>query len=196
MLILFTNKESFSGETDIINTLFRRGLTRLHLKKDLSREQMIDFLNGIDSVYHPRIVLHDYYNLCDVFDLAGVNLNQRNFNFVQNYNIVSFSSHSLLEIEFLKYDLEYCFLSPIFNSISKPKYLSTFDLDVITDLIKRFKKKIVALGGINTSNAEKCLKAGFSGVAVLGCLWNDFKSGNLDLGYKTFEELQQICKDH
>ncbi len=196
MLILFTNKESFSGETDIINNLFRRGLNRLHLKKDLSREQMIDFLNGIDSLYHPRIVLHDFYTLCDVFDLAGVNLNQRNFNLVQNYNIVSFSSHSLLEIEFLKYDLEYCFLSPIFDSISKVGYHSNFDLDVIADLLKRLEKKIVALGGINASNAKQCLKAGFSGVAVLGCLWNNFKSGNVDKGYNTFEELQQICKDH
>lgn len=196
MLILFTNKESFSGETDIINNLFQRGLYRLHLKKDLSRDQMIDFLNRIDSLYHSRIVLHDFYDLCDEFDLAGVNLNQRNLNKVQNYKIVSISCHTLEEVEALENDKEYCFLSPIFNSISKVGYQSNFDLDVIADLIKRSKMKIVALGGITTSNAKQCLKAGFSGVAVLGCLWNDFLTGQTENAYNTFEELMDICKDH
>jgi thiamine-phosphate pyrophosphorylase len=196
MLILFTNKESFSGETDIINNLFHRGLNRLHLKKDLSRELMIDFLNGIDSLYHPRIVLHDFYTLCDEFDFAGVNLNQRNLNQLQNYNVVSVSCHTLEEVEAIEHYIEYCFLSPIFDSFSKVGYQSNFDLENISDKIKNSKTRIIALGGINISNAEKCLKAGFNGVAVLGCLWNDFKAGNLDLGYKTFEELQNICKDH
>ncbi len=196
MLILFTNKESFSGETDIINNLFQRGLYRLHLKKDLSRKQMIDYLNGIDFLYHSRIVLHDFYDLCDEFDLAGVNFNHRNLNKIQNYNVVSVSCHSLEEVEAIEHNIEYCFLSPIFDSISKVGYQSNFDLDDISEKIKQSENNIIALGGINTSNAKQCLKANFSGVAVLGCLWNNFKSGNVDKGYNTFEELQQICKDH
>lgn len=162
----------------------------------LSEQGTIDFLNEIDSDFHNRIVLHDYYNLCNDFDLAGVNLNNRNLNLLQNQKIVSMSCHSLLEIEFIEYDLEYCFLSPVFDSISKRGYKSNFDLDVIADLIKRSKMKIVALGGITTSNAKQCLKAGFSGVAVLGCLWNDFLKCKTENAYNTFEELMDICKDH
>lgn len=132
---------------------------------------MQDFLNEVDQKYHHRIVLHDHYELIHEFDLKGRHFNTRNDR--GDYTFSTASMHSFEEIEMFGKDYDYVFLSPIFNSISKEGHNSKFeDEDLLSFLAKEHETKIVALGGVESSNIDHCFNIGFDGVALLGSIWN------------------------
>ena len=77
------------------------------------------------------------------------------------------------EIKKWKENADYCFLSPIFDSISKQGYTSKFSS---IDLQQGFNNgildnKIVALGGVTYDNIKDLQNIGFSSFAMLGELW-------------------------
>ena len=59
----------------------------------------------------------------------------------------------------------YATLSPIFLTQSKPDYGPALGLDALRG---RWSLPVLALGGIDASNAASCLAAGAAGVAVMG----------------------------
>lgn len=109
---------------------------------------------------------------------------------------LSASLHSLVELQenFLE-SLDYAFLSPVFNSISKEGYSSAFDLKFLGDAIAKAKCPILALGGnmmfrpiylcglrdgvaedsecagIEADKVEQAASLNFAGVAALGAIW-------------------------
>ncbi len=74
------------------------------------------------------------------------------------------------EIRQLPFRPAYCFLSPIFDSISKTGYREP--IRAITGLIGHRLSQI-ALGGLEPDKTGLCRRAGFEGIAVLGYLWNN-----------------------
>ena len=70
----------------------------------------------------------------------------------------------------------YCFLSPIFDSISKEGYKANFDkLELKEFLAKDRKTKVIALGGLTEENYLEVLELGFDGGAFLGSVWNKYE---------------------
>ena len=65
--------------------------------------------------------------------------------------------------------IDYAFLSPFFDSISKEGYKSNQQLWHIAKGVNR--KKSVALGGIEAKNIAKIQSLGMKGAAVLGAVW-------------------------
>jgi thiamine-phosphate pyrophosphorylase len=65
---------------------------------------------------------------------------------------------------------DYATLSPIFPTPSKPGYGPALELDALRDACRSFALPIVALGGIDATNAAACLRAGAQAVAVLGAV--------------------------
>ena len=94
------------------------------------------------------------------------------------------------DIENNKYPYEYVFLSPLFDSISKPGYTSKFDGKLIADRFQRWKQEgritpeVIALGGVEAQNVVKLKTLGFSGAAVSGAVWSSKDPVN------TFIEIQ------
>lgn len=60
---------------------------------------------------------------------------------------------------------DYVTLSPIFLSASKPGYGPALGLDALRRLAPL---PVLALGGVDETNAARCLKAGAAGIAVMG----------------------------
>lgn len=65
---------------------------------------------------------------------------------------------------------DYATLSPIFASASKPGYGPALGLDWLAAAVARTKLPVVALGGIDETNAGACVAAGARGVAVMGAV--------------------------
>ena len=67
-------------------------------------------------------------------------------------------------------------MSPIYDSISKVNYYSTYTAEELRDAqrTKIIDSKVMALGGINTDNLLEIKDFGFGGAAILGDLWNRF----------------------
>lgn len=176
--ILFTRPDFFAGEEDIINTLFENGLELLHLRKpNFAPVYMERLLSLINPKYYKKIVIHDFFYLREEFGLLGIHLNSRNPVRPEGYSgHISMSCHSIDEVEQKKKDFNYVFLSPIFDSISKPRYKSGFTLEELKEASDRniIDRKVIALGGIDSDNIKQIKKMGFGGVAVIGDVWDKF----------------------
>jgi thiamine-phosphate pyrophosphorylase len=146
-LIVLSSPVSIQNELEIINSLFEEGLELFDLRKpDLSKEKVADFLKQIPKQYSDKVVLHS--------------------------QIPSF--HSLQEIKEYKEKYEYAFLSPVFDSISKPGYrgkISGEFLELRKGTVKITGQNIIALGGIDEDKIETIREMGFAGIAVLGAIW-------------------------
>ncbi|KAA6425036.1 MAG: thiamine monophosphate synthase [Trebouxia sp. A1-2] len=85
---------------------------------------------------------------------------------------ISSAFHDLQQLDVKYGALDYAFLSPIFDSISKAGYQAAFDLDDLTTCIAACTIPLVALGGITAANIPQVKRLGFSGAAVLGSVWS------------------------
>lgn len=181
-LIVITAESFFDGEAEAVGLLFEKGLERLHLRKPrASMEEMRHLIEQIDTTFHPKIVLHDHYELVNLFRLAGIHLNSRNnFGDPSLYNdkglILSCSCHSFEEIVTCPVNPDYVFLSPVFDSISKIGYKQGFTAEQLSGARDKgiLNERVIALGGITEERISAIRAYGFGGVAVLGSLWAEF----------------------
>lgn len=171
-IIVITSPHPVKDEASICNTLFAYGLERLHLRKPEAGEDIYKgFIEQIEPRYRNRIILHDQYHLVQQYHLHGIHLKSGQANEYIHYRQlkhISISCHSLEEIGQLPFTPEYYFLSPIFDSISKPGYKSKFG--ELSNL-KATSLPVVALGGITPDNLPVCREKHFYGVAALGYIW-------------------------
>lgn len=175
-LIVITTPYFFEGEDRIVSQLFQEGMERLHLRKPQSNiNELRMLLEMIPSQYHSRIVLHDHFELAPEYKLAGIHLNSRNRTIPQGFDgSISGSCHSLEEIQQNR-TLDYVFLSPLFQSISKEGYGSGFPMEVLRKAASDglINEKVIALGGMDQTTIPLIEPLHFGGVAVLGALWGD-----------------------
>lgn len=198
-LIVITSEKWLPKESITINQLFESGLETLHLRKPSgSLNEIKKLLGSININCHSRIVLHDHFNLTELFNLKGIHLNKRNPEIYPKPNLTySRSCHSLEEIT-TSAGYDYVFLSPIFDSISKAGYHKSFT----TDQLKNAKTSgiinslVMALGGVTLENIPIVKEYGFGGIAVLGDLWIDYeKDNNITHLLKRFNKLKTKCEE-
>lgn len=197
-LIVITTEHFFEGEATVLNALFERGMETLHLRKPASAKTKVkNLIRQIDERFHGRIVLHDHFPVINTFRLKGVHLNNRNPERpAQVLRSVSRSCHSIRELENIT-GLDYVFLSPVFDSISKTGYAQAF---TSRDLLNAksaglIGRQVIALGGIDSKNIPVAGKFGFGGVAVIGALWGNFpEDKDKNALWERFDRLQSACR--
>lgn len=175
LTIAITRESFFPKESEIINSILEKGeVDWLHIRKPSAKADQIEILiKNIDQKFHKRIKLHDHFELINKFDLGGVHLNSRNPFFVlskekserKEYRLsISKSLHSLEELDNVE-GLDYFFISPVFDSISKQGYKAAFNLNELSKNIKG--KKAIALGGVTPDKIPLLKDLGFYGAALL-----------------------------
>ncbi|MDE6337926.1 MAG: thiamine phosphate synthase [Muribaculaceae bacterium] len=156
------------GEGELLSSMIEAGVERVHLRHpNRSFDEVRSIINSVPQDMRGRVMLHDYHRLALDYG-CGIHLNRRNPVKLSNYHgKVSCSCHSLVEVSNSKVD--YCFLSPFFDSISKSGYKAgEFDVSLLKELL--YKKNIVALGGITPDKFESLRSLGFSSAALSGYL--------------------------
>lgn len=179
MIVLIAPEQDIPNEIDILHQLFEAGLQYYHFRKPFKNlQEHIDYLNQIDSIYHNRIVVHYFHELINNFNLKGIHFQeQKRIDALENGNgyfnnlkmtgkTMSSSFHEFEALENCDIEFDYYLLSPVFSSISKKGYAGR-GFDVTSS-----SKKIIGMGGINTSTIKDTLKLGFKGIGVLGGVWN------------------------
>jgi thiamine-phosphate pyrophosphorylase len=85
---------------------------------------------------------------------------------------VSTSFHTLADLGACRGELGYCFLSPIYLSISKPGYKAAFpDPDELAAGLAASRCPVLALGGVTPDKFGGLAGLGFAGAALLGAIW-------------------------
>lgn len=181
-IIVITRPEFFDGEVALVNKLFEHGMERLHLRKPrATRQELAVWIEGIAPLFRQRIVLHDHHELARHYALGGIHLNSRNPEIPQwadqeKYQhpfTLSRSCHSIEEVQQNRNILDYMFLSPIYDSISKEGYGAAFSRQQLTEAYATgiLGDNVFALGGISADKLPELVAMGFRGAAVLGDLW-------------------------
>lgn len=167
LILAVTRPDFYKEEASEINNLLKDGLADyVHIRKpDASLTQIKELISHIDAIYHPRLKIHDHFNLLEFFNLGGIHLNSRNKSVFPNANSISISIHSLEEIENVD-EYDYFFISPVFDSISKNGYKAAFNMNALAEKVKG--KKAIALGGVTPDKFLLLSSIGFSGAAMLG----------------------------
>ena len=88
--------------------------------------------------------------------------------------------------------MDYVFLSPIFDSISKQGYKGVFSENVLRNAEGIIDAKVIALGGVTFSAIPWLQSLNFGGAAFLGDVWERIATeGNAQL-VKYMEEGRRI----
>lgn len=175
-LMGITPQENVFREQERISAMIRSGKVEyFHIRKpDFTEIQMRDYLSHFDADVRKHLSLHDHHRLAVEMNIGGVHLNSRNPNPPENFGgRVSRSCHSVEEVLQCKNKVDYCFLSPIFDSISKQGYCSKFSLAELKHLFdeKVLDEKVCALSGVTFDNIGQLEEVGFSSFAMLSALW-------------------------
>ncbi|MCE3226778.1 MAG: hypothetical protein K0S32_1329 [Bacteroidetes bacterium] len=189
-LIVISSEKDIENETKLVNDLFESGLELFHLRKpEWKTEQQRFFLQNIQKEYLSMISVHQHYQTISEFGLKHCHVKENNRKDFKRVNGLKYSTsfHNYVDLQFESHFWDYCFLSPVFDSVSKTNYKSSFgnDFNIESDLYQR----VFALGGITKSNIEEVFKKEFYGAAVLGSVWNDPENA-----VRNFKQIKEKCK--
>ena len=175
-IIAITTPKVIDEDAYIIKSLLDKGVDIVHLRKP---ESCIDdcrkLLSTLDAEYRASIVIHDYPELYSEFSLRGIHINRNVVALPLGYNgLKSRSCHSLEEVVRYKSEYDYLLLSPIFDSISKVGYRSTFNEDVLQQASTSgiIDSKVIALGGVTLDKISYLKGLNFGGAAMVGAIYN------------------------
>jgi len=169
------------------------GLSRFHVRKpDWSVDELRNFLNEFPDECIERTVIHRRPELLAEYPFAGYHLSSKEQYWGKEVDgTISRSFHHLHELITSNEKLDYAFLGPIFDSVSKQGYNSSFPASELRSFFVDRRKlrvelpRIVALGGIVPEKVRVALSLGFDGVAALGGVWGSRYPQKAFMRYRT-----------
>lgn len=197
-LIIITPEVFIEGEVTLLRNMLANGLRVAHIRKPgSSTGDLRSYLNQFSAEERGCMVLHSCHELVAEFGLRGAHITEADrradINLILDSEAarVSTALHSedhLGEVTLTKGGFEYVFLSPVFNSISKPGYTGRFSFQSLQTALRRAVLPVIALGGITADRVGQLRALGFSGVAALGAVWNSSDP------LMSFKELRSACQ--
>lgn len=175
-VMVITAPDFLPNEAAMLGALLAHGAERIHLRKPGCTEQELSkLIEQLPRQCYPNLSLHDHFALQARYGIGGIHLNGRNPIAPTNYKgLISRSCHSLAEVERYKAEVNYLFLSPVFDSISKEGYRAAFTPHMLDEAARKgiIDHKVVALGGVSAQKMPQVCAWGFGGIALLGAVWN------------------------
>ena len=197
--ILITLPRILKNEAETLAALCGAGVSVIHIRKpEASEPEIEELLKTLQALGADMSRLTIHYNepLARKYGLGGVYLRIEELLAGAGEGLRrSCSAHGWTEAERAATDADYVFLSPLFDSISKPGYRSAIDPAEAAERLRRRKGRIVALGGIRPANIARVRRIGFDGAAVLGAAWSaDEKAVNTERTLKNYHILNRKWK--
>lgn len=175
-IAIISRPDIFPGEDLAVKLLLDNGADSFHIRKPESESRSVAaLLDRIPEAYYGRLVLNGHFDLLQDYRVGGVHLNRRNPAPPDGFTgKAGYSCHSLEELALRCDEMDYCTLSPIYDSISKSGYAAAFSHHILTDASEKgiINGKVIALGGITPQRVAAVKSYNFGGIAVLGYIWD------------------------
>lgn len=198
-LVIITPPDDVAHEPRVVSQILQESSATLHLRKPgRGPEELAGYLRHIPSGLHHRIMVHDHPHLMETYHLKGIHFTERQrlkrLHAIRQPRqawpgcTISSAFHRIPDIPEPDGLLDYIFLSPIFDSISKQGYTAAFDHEDLKCFLATTGHTVFALGGVDERRIAVAATLGFSGAALLGAVWASISPE------KTARQLSAICR--
>ena len=180
-LTLLTNKGNIptAPYLEFIEVCLKAGITCVQLReKSLPGEDLLDFgssLKRLLDLYNVPLIVNDDVDLCIKLSAFGVHLGQSDTaskkarSALGTDKIIGLSVNTIEQIQnSLTLPIDYIGVGAIFPTHNKPDVETIWGLSGLKQASLVASRPIVAIGGIDESNAFSVINSGANGIAAIG----------------------------
>ena len=190
---------------EIVKLAVKGGVTMVQLReKKLSTKDFIEKAFELKKILNPfkvPLIINDNVEVALAVKADGIHIGQNDMSFekvrmlVPESMIIGLSVETIEQaIEAEKYDVDYLGVSPVFSTFTKINFNEKpWGLEGLKKLKSFSKHKLVAIGGINNTNAADVIKAGADGLAVVSAICS---SSEPELAAKNLSEIINKTRDY
>lgn len=184
-LYLVTNRKAIALKDffNIIHASIDGGVKVVQLReKDASAREMIAIGKELLSILKPRgipLIINDRVDVAHAVGADGVHLGQSDLSVADARAILGQKAIIGLSVETLEQakvasleDVNYLAASPLFHSKTKTDCSEPWGLNGLKQLCAFSKHPVIAIGGVNDTNAKQIIECGALGVAVVSAIFN------------------------
>tara|TARA_B100000963_G_scaffold343896_1_gene346178 strand:- start:2681 stop:3322 length:642 start_codon:yes stop_codon:yes gene_type:complete len=152
--------------------------------KNKSKKSVIKEAKKIQKItkkYKVKLIINDSIEIASKVNADGCHLGQKDDPIAQAKKIlkkkllgVTCHNSKRLCKDAVRFNADYVAFGSFFKSKSKP-YAIKANISILRWAKKNVKKKIVAIGGINSGNYKKLINAGANYIAISSYIWNNPK---------------------
>jgi thiamine-phosphate pyrophosphorylase len=182
-LYLVTDEKLCLGRpvAEVVEQAVSGGVTAVQLReKEVNTKDFIQRaiqLKKILSAYHVPLIINDRIDIALAVKADGIHVGQNDMPYEYFKKIIPRRMIRGLSVETPEqaakaeeYELDYLSASPVFLTFTKTELENAWGLEGLRELAAKTKHKLVAIGGINKSNAGEVIKAGAKGIAVVSAI--------------------------
>lgn len=180
---------------DVVKMAVEGGVTMVQLReKELPARQFVERAIGLKRILKPYgvpLIINDRIDIALASGADGVHIGQSDLPFELTKKIIPKSMIVGLSVETPEqaieaedFDVDYLGVSPVFSTPTKTDFsVKPWGLEGLEKLKKTSRHKLVAIGGINLSNARDVKRCGADGIAVVSgiCSAQDPKTAATEL---------------
>lgn len=156
----------------------KSGLTAVQLRqKNWSFSTLLEFGQKLHEQLQPfniPLIVNDDLILCQKLDAEGLHLGQDDGNILHTRHIlgekkiIGLSVNTLTQLEQAAHlPIDYVGIGAIFPTNNKPNIQTIWGIEGLKEASKHTTHPIIAIGGIDESNAEQVMQAGAYGIAAI-----------------------------
>lgn len=182
-LYLITDRKIIGNKNiiEFLSDAIKGGVTAIQLReKECTTREFIQLARQAKTLlqdYDIPLIINDRLDVALAVDADGVHIGQNDIEYVDarrilgNEKTIGVSVETISQVqEAIKNNVDYISISPIFLTPTKPDVQTFWGLDGLREVRKLTSKYLVAIGGINISNARAVLEAGADGIAVVSAI--------------------------
>ncbi|MFO7933941.1 MAG: thiamine phosphate synthase [Bacteroidales bacterium] len=166
---------------EVVESAARGGVTMVQLReKDMKTRDFVHRAAEIKEILAPYgipLIINDRIDVALAVEADGVHIGQSDLPYryvrkiVHDRMIVGLSVETVEQaVEAEAYDLDYLSLSPLFFTPTKTDLYREWGIEGLEEICRRSRHKVIAIGGINASNAAQVIGAGADGVSVVSAI--------------------------
>lgn len=200
-LYLVTDRDLSLGRPleDVVLEAVRGGVSLVQLReKQASTRLFLDEAERIKRLLAPTgvpLIINDRVDVALAMGADGVHLGQSDMPYAQARAllgpraIIGLSVETVAQVEQAEgYDVAYLGLSPIFDTATKLDTRGAWGLEGLAQARRISRHRLVAIGGMNASNADSVIRAGADSIAVVSAICSAADP------FKAAEELSRIIR--
>jgi len=165
----------------IVTEAVKGGVTIVQLReKDISSREFYQLAKSLMSILKPLkipLIINDRLDIALAVDADGLHIGQSDLPYSVARRIMGKDKIIGLSVETIEQareandlDVDYIGLSPVFSTNTKLDINTPLGLSGIQKIASFTNHKTVAIGGINSSNAQSIIASGADGIAVVSAI--------------------------